>query len=264
MSGTKALITALLLTLGAALSVPALALTVAAAAPAAAAAGPDLVALGDSIADGTNCDCTPYPSLVGAELSGTAADGSARVANLAHAGWTSANVLSQVRGSSAASAIAGAHYVTIEIGANDFDSGIVTNSACTPPAMSCYRPQLATLRRNLDAIVSRVQALQRRSGATIVLMGYWNVFTDGQAGYVKGPTYVRNSDYLSRAVNWVVADVARLHHVLYANAYKQFKGDRGGYDPTWALSSDGMHPNYKGHLRLKLAIMVILRAAGRA
>src|SRR5215471_9616804 len=78
-----------------------------------------IVALGDSVPRGTNCDCTPYPPLTAEGL--TSSSGRTVTAtNDSVGGYTTANVLHQVESDSRVAGDLGkADVVEIEVGAND-------------------------------------------------------------------------------------------------------------------------------------------------
>lgn len=114
---------------------------------------------------------------------------------------------------------------------------------------------------NLRRLVAAIHALPRPPDARIVLVGYWNVFRDGEVGRARGDTYVANSARLTDAVNAAILDVARRNGELYADALAPFKGN-GSLDATFALSPDGNHPNARGHRLLADAVVAALAAAG--
>src|ERR1700704_5585749 len=78
-----------------------------------------VVALGDSVPYGTNCNCTPYPSLTASGL--TAKTGqTVTAANDSVAGYTTSDVLHQLRSDAAViDRVRAADAIEIEIGAND-------------------------------------------------------------------------------------------------------------------------------------------------
>ena len=78
-----------------------------------------IVALGDSVPRGTNCDCTPYPPLSADGLATTTGRTVAAV-NDSVGGYTTTNVLNQLEASTRVIAdVRAADAIEIEIGAND-------------------------------------------------------------------------------------------------------------------------------------------------
>ena len=112
-----------------------------------------LVALGDSVPRGTDCDCRPYPLLSANDLA-AATNRSVSATNDAVAGATSATVLGQLSSDGAViDHVRTADAVEIEVGAND-----VGHTKSCGTAVDCYAPRLPSLERNLTAIVSRARA----------------------------------------------------------------------------------------------------------
>lgn len=232
-------------------SVGVLSLLGAGLAPVPASAAPEplqVVGLGDSVMAAGGCaSCRSFLSTAAHRVAHRRYR-PARVSNYAVGGFRSVDVLHQLRSTAVRNAVRRSDVVVIEVGANDFKESSARNPNCEPVvAAQCFTRPAATLRANLDRIASQVEALQRRPGARVVLMGYWNVFRDGRVGRANGSTYVAVSDELTRWVNSITWRVARRHHVRYADAYTPFKraGDANGY-----LASDGDHPNAAGHALL--------------
>ncbi|ETK34034.1 SGNH/GDSL hydrolase family protein [Microbispora sp. ATCC PTA-5024] len=220
----------------------------------------NVVALGDSVPAGSACDCTPFVSLVGQAL---AARQGTDVAtdNLASGGLTTQGLLDQLDDDSARRTLVSADLTIITIGANDFDSGSVTDDDCGPGAgLACYRDDLTRLRTDMDAILARVRALQTRRGSRILVTGYWNVFVDGAVGRAEGDAYMANSDSLTRAVNDTIAASARAAGVRYVDLYTPFKGPGGTGDDTALLAGDGDHPAAAGHRLIARQILSALAA----
>src|SRR5215831_1982010 len=144
-----------------------------------------IVALGDSVPHGTNCDCRPYPPLTADGL--TARSGRKVAAtNDSVAGYTTANVLRQLRSNrSVIRHVRRADAVEIEIGAND-----VAHSSACGASVACYQPKIPVLEKNLAAIVDRVHRLTSGHRALIVLLDYWSVWLGGRYAAAKGPAYV--------------------------------------------------------------------------
>jgi lysophospholipase L1-like esterase len=217
-----------------------------------------VVGLGDSVPAGTNCGCTDLVRLVAAGLARSqGADVSAT--NLASAGETSDGLLEQLDDAATRQAIQNADVVLVNVGANDFDSGTVTDAACADPtAATCYGDDLGSLSQTMGEVLDRVAALTH---GRVVVTGYWNVFLDGAVGRGQGDAYVRNSDALTRAVNSGLASAAAGHGATYVDVYRPFKGD-GDRDDTGLLAPDGDHPNAQGHAVLAATITAALTATG--
>lgn len=227
-------------------------------------AGPgtlNVVALGDSVPSGSACHCTPFPDLVATRLA-TLTGRRVVDTNLAVGGLDSSELLDQLDTAATRSALRGANVVLIEIGANDFDEGLANDPPCArPDDDACEGATLRTVTAHLATIVDRVRVLQQPSDAQIVLMGYWNVFRDGQVGQARGPAYVAWSAQITDLTNAAIAKIANEKHVRYADAYTPFKG-RSGLDPTDLLAADGNHPNATGHEKLASAVVTALGLGG--
>jgi lysophospholipase L1-like esterase len=215
-------------------------------------------AAGDSVPAGTNCGCTDLVRLVAAGLA-RSQGGDVSATNLASAGQTSDGLLEQLDDAATQQAIQNADVVLVNVGANDFDSGTVTDAACTDPtAATCYGDDLGSLSETMSEALDRVAAL---TDGRVVVTGYWNVFLDGAVGRGQGGAYVRNSDALTRAVNTGLASAAAGHGATYVDVYRPFKGD-GDRDDTGLLAPDGDHPNAQGHAVLAATITAALTASG--
>ncbi len=221
-----------------------------------------VVALGDSVPSGANCNCDPFPILVARDLASSTGR-SASADNLAFGGADSNDVLAQVSDPDVDRSLAAADVVLVEIGANDFDESLADDPGCLDVVTAaCDGEVLAELRRRLTTIVRSIQDQQEPADSRIVLMGYWNVFRDGAVGRSRGETYVQSSAALTDAVNALVAQVARATDTLYADTLAPFKGTDGQTDATFALAADGNHPNARGHQLLADAVLSSLRTAG--
>jgi lysophospholipase L1-like esterase len=210
-----------------------------------------VVAIGDSVTAGTNCDCTPFPNLYAKALVNRYGIG-AYVRNDGQGGETSGDVLADLRGDDAERAdIARADIVVVTIGANDFGSqyGAVSSGRCGgQDGLSCADGQLGRLQANLTAVVGQIHRLRGGAPTAILLTGYWNVFEDGDvARRSMTKQGVVESDTLTRATNQIVEQVAHDQQATYVDLYSPFKGTDGGEDPTELLADDGDHPNAAGH-----------------
>lgn len=227
-----------------------------------------LVSLGDSIPAGSNCAaCTPFGDLLGAEL--TADDGSdISVTDLGVDGWTSEDLLEALGpGGDQAGATSTADVVTVTIGANDFYPalGAYLDGTCGGgDDLACFSDVLPELRSTLTSVLDRIYDLDP-GRPTVLVTGYWNVFTDGDvARQLYGPQFVDDSAVLTRRANDVIADVAQDRGAIYVDLFSAFKGPRGDQDPTALLGDDGDHPNQDGHRHIADALAAALADADRA
>jgi lysophospholipase L1-like esterase len=212
-----------------------------------------IVALGDSVPRGTNCQCTPYPPLTADGL--TKSSRTVTATNDSVAGYTSSNVLSQVQSDSGVIGhLRSADVVEIEIGAND-----VAQSKMCGTDVDCYAPRIPVLRRNLTAIVRRVDSLTRGHKALVVLLDYWSVWLGGQYAAAKGDEYVGTAEELTDRVNAVIKSTAAKSGSAYVDLRAAFKGPNYTYDETHYLSSDGDHPNAAGHKQIADAAEAVIQ-----
>lgn len=212
-----------------------------------------VVGLGDSVPAAYHCGCAGFVSVAARTLARERGR-TAVTGNHAVSGATSADLLSQLGDQAVRSDLVAADVVVVEIGANDFDENSAYERSCRDATTSgCYDHAVATLRGNLQQIVSGIKGLNQH--ATVVLLGYWNVFRDGSVGAAQGATYVAASDSLTRWVNDLVRQVAQSSGASYADAFTPFKGADGDSDDTSYLSDDGDHPNANGHDVLANAVV---------
>lgn len=217
-----------------------------------------LVALGDSVAAGTSCGCTPFITLAAQQLSHDQRV-PVQADDLAVDGLTSARLLDQVATPAVRAQLAGADAVVITIGANDLEAmPLPTGCAALNPA--CFTLRLKQFQATLPRVVATVRAAASPR-TRIVLTGYWNVFLDGVVGARKGAAYVANSDALTRAVNQTIAQTAAAAGELYLDTQDLFRNTHDG-DDTTLLAADGDHPNAAGHALIARALVTELRAGG--
>jgi lysophospholipase L1-like esterase len=215
-----------------------------------------IVALGDSVPYGTNCQCTPYPPLSGNSL--TASTGhTVATANDAVPGTTTAAVLKQVETDSAViDHLRKADIVEIEVGAND----VGYSSACGN-TVSCYTTKIPTIGKNLDAIVRRVHELRAGQKTLVVLLDYWSVWLGGQYAAAKGQAYVNAAEEVTDQVNGAIKSTAGNTGSAYVDLRAAFKGPSYTYDETHYLSNDGDHPNASGHQKIAADTVTVIENA---
>jgi lysophospholipase L1-like esterase len=215
--------------------------------PPKAAAPPtaSLVALGDSVPRGTNCDCTPYPPLTADDLTATSGR-TVTAANDAVAGATTADVLDQLKSDGGVmDHVKHADVVEIEVGAND----VAYTTSCGT-SVDCYTPRIPAIETNLASIVRRVHQLASGHKVLVVLLDYWSVWLGGQYAAAHGDAYVAAAESVTDQVNAVIRSAASASGSSYVDLRAAFKGPDYAYDETHYLSSDGDHPNAAGHRRI--------------
>jgi lysophospholipase L1-like esterase len=220
------------------------------------AGGQALVALGDSVPRGTNCDCSPYPPLTAEKL--TASTGRTTTAtNDSVAGATTSDVLGQITSDRAESEhLAAADVVEIEVGAND-----VAHTTKCGLDVGCYTSRIPAIEQNLTQIVRRVHELASRRHLLVVLLDYWSVWLGGKYAKAKGSDYVATAEELTDKVNAVIKSTAAKSGSAYVDLRAAFKGPDYAYDETHYLSSDGDHPNAEGHERIAAAAAAVIERA---
>lgn len=212
-----------------------------------------IVALGDSVPRGTNCDCTPYPPLTADDLAARTSR-SVTATNDAVAGATTTGVLDQLRSDDAViEHVRKADAIEIEIGAND-----VAYSKSCGTAVDCYTAQLPSLEKNLAAIVARARELTAGRKVVVVLLDYWSVWLGGQYALSKGPAYAGAAEQMTDKVDSIIEATAHETGSSYVDLRAAFKGPDYAYDETHFLSSDGDHPNAAGHAQIAKAVDAIL------
>ena len=218
-----------------------------------------VVAIGDSVTAGTNCDCTAFPQLYADELADDH-DIKTYVRNDGNGGETSEDVLDDLTHDKAEQDdIAEADIVLVTIGANDFGpqyDDIVAGDCGGSDHLGCAKGNLDELRANLTDIVSQIRTLRDGAPTAILLTGYWNVFEDGDVADRSMSKQGRaDSDALTLATNRIVEQVAEAGDATYVDIYTPFKGADGSKDPTDLLASDGDHPNAAGHAAIAEALV---------
>ena len=212
-----------------------------------------LVALGDSVPRGSNCECTPYPELSASSLT-VPATRQVTATNDAVDGFTSADVLTQLRTDfDVASDVANADVVEIEIGAND----IAYSRSCRT-SVACYQPMIRSTEHNLAEIVTRVHELTVGHEVLVVLLDYWSVWLGGQYAEAEGPAYVHAAAAVTDQMNTAVKGTAVQTGCAYVDLRAAFKGPGYAYDETRYLASDGDHPNAAGHRQIAASVVDVV------
>jgi lysophospholipase L1-like esterase len=202
-----------------------------------------IVALGDSVPSGYNCNCTPYPQLSAQGLAAKTGQ-TVTATNDAVAGYTTTNVLNQVNSDSTViDQVKKADVVEINIGAND----IPYNKNSCGTSAECYGPLVAPMQKNLAAIVSRVHDLTSGHKVLVVLLDYWSSWLAGSYARKQGHDYVSVSRQMTAQVDNAIKTTASQSGSAYVSERRAFKGRTYGYIQSYYLASDGEHPNAKGH-----------------
>ncbi|MER7247056.1 SGNH/GDSL hydrolase family protein [Kribbella sp. NPDC000426] len=202
-----------------------------------------VVALGDSVTSGHNCNCSAFPQMYG-DLLHDRSGGSVIVNNLGVAGIDSNGLLQLLNQSPAEQATAAADVVLITIGANDFGDhhDDVTSGQCTG---DCVSDEFEQLQANLGKILERIHVLRAGLPTTILMTGYWNVFKDGDVAERQyTPSGRIASDQLTVRTNAAIAAAARADDATYVDIYTPFEDSS---DITGLLAADGDHPDAAGH-----------------
>lgn len=210
-----------------------------------------IVALGDSVASGGPCGCTPFPQRYGADLArdrGVAT----HTLNLGADGQTSGDLLATLEdpGSAASRAVGRADVVLVTIGANDFldrHDDVTTGQCLGGRDIACVADDLASMVGNVTAVVDRIHRLRGGHPTAVLVTGYWNVFEDGQVARRTFPDIgVRATQRLTRLANAGIRKAADTAGATYVDLYAPFNGPVAGGDTTSLLASDGDHPNAAG------------------
>ncbi|BFU45720.1 hypothetical protein KRMM14A1004_39570 [Krasilnikovia sp. MM14-A1004] len=215
-----------------------------------------IVALGDSVPHGTNCDCTPYPPLT-AEAVSAVSGYPVSATNDSVSGYTSRDVVHQLDADRAVvTHLGGADAVEIEVGANDV---AYTDSCGT--ALACYTAKIPQVEQNLTTIVGRVHELTGGAHVLIVLLDYWSVWLGGSYAAAQGDAYVATAQELTDAINTAIRSVATASGSAYVDLRAAFKGPSYAYDETHYLCDDGDHPNAAGHRQIAQATSEVIETA---
>lgn len=210
-----------------------------------------VVSLGDSVPTGAQCDCSPFPVLVAADL---AAPGQrVGLEQLAEDGATSDDVAATVEDH--LSDFSATDVVLLEAGANDV-ADLADGSDPLPDEQqvdAAAAKAVATVSATVDRIVP--------TGARVVVLDYWAVGLDGTVAdeeYTPAQQAVQDQltdsfdDQLQAAVD------AKGAQVTFVGLRQVFHGDDGSLDPTPLLADDGDHPNAKGQRAIADAVLTAL------
>ncbi|WP_232323955.1 SGNH/GDSL hydrolase family protein [Catenuloplanes japonicus] len=198
-----------------------------------------VVAFGDSVPAGNACDCVPFP-----ELYAQRRPGPARALNLGMDGYTSADLLDEVREADLGDAVT----VLIMVGAND------AADAFPGAGAAGYARIAARTEANVAEAVRAIHAATG-DGLPVFVIGYWNVVQDGDAA-AYGPGEDEEAAVATEDVNRALAEAAAQTGATFVPTYPLFKGVDGRADPTGLLAEDGDHPNEAGHQVIAAAIPV--------
>ena len=211
------------------------------------AAGPEprLLVLGDSVPAGTACNCDAFGNLLARSVADDRG-GAVALVNDAAPGLTTGGLLDQLSSGSLDDELASTTFVSVTIGANDFDPALIGEPGCDGGGrIDCYSGSLAQFSTIFPQVL---QQLARRLPPTgrIAVSGYWNVFRDGAVGQALGQQYVRTSDALTRSVNAALARASQQAGAGYVDLYTPFESGSSA-TLTGLLAPDGDHPSAAGH-----------------
>jgi lysophospholipase L1-like esterase len=210
-----------------------------------------IVALGDSVTSGGPCDCTPFPQRYGEEIAHVRGVRTS-TQNLGVGGLDSQGLLAMLRDrrSPVWRAVGEADIDLVTIGANDFSDQHhnVTSGRCLGRVgTECVSDELATLQRNVAAVVTRIRGLRGHRRTAVLVTGYWNVFEDGAVARRSfRHNGVRATKRLTVLANDEIRRAARRSGATYVDLYEPFEGPPTRGDPTRLLGPDGDHPNAAG------------------
>ncbi|GAB1691649.1 SGNH/GDSL hydrolase family protein [Krasilnikovia sp. M28-CT-15] len=214
----------------------------AAAAPMPTTAPLTVVTFGDSVAAGTDCDCTPFPDLYAGRIG-------AHSINLAEAGSTAADVAAELDTDEGTEAVRGANVVLLMAGANDVADAFDANTG-----EQGYAQAADSVQREVTAALTRVREL-RGPGVEVLVVGYWNVVEDGDVARVDyGDDGVAEAASATRYTDDALRRAAAAGGAAYLDTSAAFKGADGRANPTALLAEDGDHPNARGQAAIAAAV----------
>lgn len=187
-----------------------------------------VVTLGDSVAAGAACGCTPFPALYARAQHATDV-------TRATGGATATDVRAALPAERAD--LSSAAEVVIMIGANDMADVFGHPSRYTAVADG--------VQDDVTATITTIEQLHR---IPVVVLGYWNVVQDGRVGAAAyGADGMRDAARATDLVNHALQAAATRTGATYVPTAPAFHGDDGSHDPTGLLAPDGDHPDAAGH-----------------
>lgn len=213
-----------------------------------------LVAIGDSTAAATLCECARFPDVYG-QLAAQALGQPVRVQNLAAVRTTSSDLLDAVEANpTLRAAIQEADIITITIGINDINPcGAETDRAC-------YDSAIAGLQTNLEALLREIDTLQGDHPHTLRATAYYNFKIGNPVAAQLGPSFQAFYAEQLASLNGAICEAVAAHDGLCVDLLPAFNGTAGDQDAASLLVDDHIHPSREGHE----AIAQELAAAGFA
>jgi acyl-CoA thioesterase-1 len=110
----------------------------------------------------------------------------------------------------------------------------------------------------VGASLSRIRAL-RGAGLPVIVLGYWNVVEDGKVGQSDyGADGAAEAALATDQANDALREAANAADAIYLSSSAALKGADNQDDPTDLLTSDGDHPNARGHEAIAQAVYTTL------
>lgn len=213
-----------------------------------------LVGLGDSVMAGAHCACAGIPAEYAAAL---ARRTGRRVLpdNIGADGLVTRDVLDALRTDARTrNLVRSADVVLLDIGANDLEPQLRRWNAAACPT-SCFRAPAERMGDRVRRILRAVASIRSADPDTVLVLDYWNVFTDGDVARRQGGQ--RQLDWSSVVTDTANAAICRAAAATGArcvDTVAPFKGD-GTADPTRLLAGDGDHPNAAGVRRIVASLV---------
>lgn len=218
----------------------------------------EVVAMGDSVPSGDNCECESFVSNY-VDLLGASTGAPVSLDNYAHGAATSASVRSDLRDAGLRRQLAAASTVVIMAGANDYIPAFRSVAAGTATA-AIYQQVEDRVADNLSEVITTIKSLHTGPGAVhIAVLDYWNVMKDGD---VASRVYNSRKRWAAAratvSANRAIARAIAGTDVTEVSTFTPFKTDSA--DITSLLAPDGDHPSAAGH---RLIAEVLLQALPR-
>ncbi|MBO0797622.1 MAG: SGNH/GDSL hydrolase family protein [Blastocatellia bacterium] len=217
-------------------------------------------ALGDSLAFGLFAPIGEGYVLEYAEDINTDTGVYAAPANLGIPGWTSSDLLDNVRGNFLFRlSIVTSSVVTLDIGGNDLldARNSYKNKTCGgADNQDCLRATIATFKSNWSAILNEILSLRSTSNTVIRAMDVYNPFVNEDRGQDTWPNDQGNDFQVTKVylddLNNYIASTSNANNIPYARVYQEFNGPNGDHDPREKdyIAFDGLHPNGSGHAKI--------------